>query len=450
MDSVTRSAAIGSQRQDANRTERLWVADEWREFPVWRVPIDLLVLNVDNRRFAAERRYYESKLGRSLDPENVEADAESLESILLDAQPSRTVTDDHRVEGKPSKDTTALEADWQNRKQERPFWIRPDGVVHNGNRRLAMVRRRRRSYGGDGNTWVEVVVIEDDIDEITLFRMEQHEQLTEDYKVLYTDINLLLAIRDAAETTAIDWGDDEDIDRVAGELQSIIGNNKNYAIKQLHAIRYMDAFLEDSEQPGAYELLIGQIERFRDVGAALRYVRRLAPEREEDMLDVCFAAVRIGLRHGDIRAIRNMFTDDRDRFDKLVMQIREDENGWDPTLSDSVIREPVLAEAEGSSDSRLIEDDEDDTDDEPAGPNMPDYAPAGTVRRTFNTHLDGFKASRGVDALTLLSQAINRLEALVNGTTNLLEDAIEAEVDEAAEQLQKIVDWVDEHRRLLS
>ena len=81
----------------------------------------------------------------------------------------------------------------------------------------------------DGNTWVQVVEIGDDIDELTLFRMEQHEQLTEDYKVLYTDINLLLAIRDAAEASAIDWGDADSIDRVAGELQGLIGNNKNYA-----------------------------------------------------------------------------------------------------------------------------------------------------------------------------------------------------------------------------
>ena len=78
--------------------------------------------------------------------------------------------------------------------------------------------------------------------------MEQHEQLTEDYKVRYTDINLLLAIRDAAEASTIDWGDADSIDRVAGELQGLIGNNKNYAVTQLYAIKYMDAFLDDLNQ----------------------------------------------------------------------------------------------------------------------------------------------------------------------------------------------------------
>ena len=114
MDATERTAAIRAQRQPADRPpEQLWVADAWRSFDVWRVPLDLLVLNVENRRFAAERKYFEAKLGGlTLDPENRELDALSLESILLDS--GRRV-ENGRVVGKPSKDTVALEADWLNR-----------------------------------------------------------------------------------------------------------------------------------------------------------------------------------------------------------------------------------------------------------------------------------------------------------------------------------------------
>ena len=47
--------------------------------------------------------------------------------------------------------------------------------------------------------------------------MEQREQLTEDFKVRYTDINLLLALKDAAITRNIDWADAESIERVGGD-----------------------------------------------------------------------------------------------------------------------------------------------------------------------------------------------------------------------------------------
>lgn len=445
MDATERTAAIRAQRQRADRPEeQLWVADAWRSFDVWRVPLDLLVLNVENRRFAAERKYFEAKLGGStLDPENRELDALSLESILLDS--GRRV-ENGRVVGKPSKDTVALEADWLNRGQERPFWIRPDGVVHNGNRRLAMMRRRRRKYGEDGNTWVQVVEIGDGIDELTLFRMEQHEQLTEDYKVRYTDINLLLAIRDAAEASTIDWGDADSIDRVAGELQGLIGNNKNYAVTQLYAIKYMDAFLDDLNQAEAYELLLRQIERFRDVGKAMRQVQRLAPDREEDMLDVCYAAIRSGIRHGEIRDIRKMFVNDRGRFDTLVAEIREAEAGWEPAPGTQPLHEPDLRDADDEESDGIDDPDEDDyADSEPPGPNMPDYEPAEDVRRSFDSQLDGFKASQGTDVLRLLAQVINRLEALASENRNLLEDARAAGISGIDEQLGRIRTWVDEH-----
>ena len=105
-----------------------------------------------------------------------------------------------------------------------------------------------------------------DINELAIFEMEQREQLTEDYKVRYTDINLLLAIKAAAEDKEIDWYDDESILTVAGELQHVMRNNPSYAVVQLYAIKYMDAYLDDLGEAGRYDKLIGQIERFRDVG----------------------------------------------------------------------------------------------------------------------------------------------------------------------------------------
>ena len=103
---------------------------------------------------------------------------------------------------------------------------------------LAMLRRLHREEGAEGNEYVEAVVLDDlSINELAIFEMEQREQLTEDYKVRYTDINLLLAIKAAAEDKEIDWYDDESITTVAGELQHVMRDNPAYAVVQLYAIK---------------------------------------------------------------------------------------------------------------------------------------------------------------------------------------------------------------------
>ena len=264
MNATQRSQAIKDRSESVNRTEHLWCKDEWRNFPVMRAPVDALLLNVDNWRFAAERTLMESKLGHSLDPENSEDDEISVISILLDQGYD---VDGNIVKGNPSKDYDLLKGDWLRRRQASPFWIRPDGTVRNGNRRLAMLKRLRND-GTTGTEWVDAIILHpgdpDNIDEHDLFEMEQREQLTEDFKVRYTDINLLLTIRQAAIDSGIDWYDADSVRRVAGELQEVAGGNQAYAAIQLRAIKYMDAYLNDANAPGQYHKLLRQVERFRD------------------------------------------------------------------------------------------------------------------------------------------------------------------------------------------
>ncbi|MGH3561899.1 MAG: hypothetical protein ACRDTN_08905 [Mycobacterium sp.] len=323
-----RREIISQRRLTTGRKERLWVREEWREFNVWQLPVEALLLNVDNHRFAAEKSLVEEKLGRALDPENNADDDVILEAILLDKD--YDIEADRVVGGRPGKDYEALKSDWEVRHQESPLWVRPDGLVRNGNRRLAMLKRLQREEGLAGHEYVDAVILSpDEVDEVALFEMEQREQLTENLKVRYTDMNLLLAIRAAAEARGIDWFDPESVDRVAGQLQHIIGNNKDYAVIQLNAIRYMDAYLEDSGQPGQYHKLMRQIERFRDVGKAMAQVEVDYPDDAPDMLRLMFAAIRAGRPHGTIRQLRQMFRLDRDRYADLISEVEavEEQHG---------------------------------------------------------------------------------------------------------------------------
>ena len=183
MNPDERREAIAARHVEVRRAERKWAKGDFQNFPVYRVPVDLLVLNTDNRRFKAERIKWESELGRPLDPLASEDDEASVIGILLDR--------DHellhgRVQGKPSKDTEALIADWRKRGQETPLWIRPDGWVINGNRRLAILKRLALQHGSATGIydWVEVIMLDPrEIADDDLFQMEAWEQLTEGYKL---------------------------------------------------------------------------------------------------------------------------------------------------------------------------------------------------------------------------------------------------------------------------
>ena len=436
MDATQRAALI----RDAPLTEteeRLWVIGQWRNTPVMRVPVAALVFNVDNRRFAAERSLYEQQLERSLDPDNSDADALSVEAILLDRN-LRVVGD--RVEGSPGKDYQALRQDWQRRKQESPFWIRADGRVENGNRRLAMLRRLQREEGSEGYEYVQAVVLDRlEINELAIFEMEQREQLTEDYKVRYTDVNLLLAIKDAADQKDIDWLDPASIDGVAGELQHVMRNSKTYAVVQLYAIKYMDAYLEDVGAVGRYDRLIGQIERFRDVGKIMRRVERDDPERAPAMLDVLFAAVNAGLTHQEIREIRNVFVRDPDEFGRLVEGIRNAEDQWEQPASGEALGDPEMVDEE------IDDPDAPDEAPEPPGPVVKDY-PKIQVDRVFAEAFDRHETSRSADILKIVVEVNNRLASLINPDDDRLTPALAADTSsELREAVSTMSAWFEEY-----
>lgn len=435
MDVEERVIAI-AEAPATGSTARLWVLGQWKDEPIKRVPVAALVLNIDNRRFAAERKLFEEKLGHNLDPENNEDDASSVEAILLDRN---LQVDGGRVVGTEGKDYIALRQDWQRRQQESPFWIRPDGTVRNGNRRLAMLRRLGCEEGASGYEHVDAVVLDtSSVNEIAMFEMEQREQLTEDYKVRYTDINLLLAIKDAADDLEIDWYDDESIVTVAGKLQHVMRDSKNYAIVQLYAIKYMDEYLEDLDQQGQYDKLMGQIERFRDVGRTMRQVEAEDPDRAAPMLGVMFAAVNSSMTHLKIREVRRLYRDDVDAFDRLAAAIDDAEGEWVQPTTEDPLGYPELVDEEPV-------DEEDDESDEPPGPVVTNY-PKEEVREAFVDALDSHQASQNEDPVEVVKEINRRLLALSQRSE--LSRELEDNTDLRA-AVDTMLGWFDANHELL-
>ncbi len=432
-----RMQAIETRKERCREKAKLWMQDNWNEPSVWQVPVDALVLNVDNRRFRVERLLVEEQLGRSLDPENYPDDERCIEALLLDKS--------HRVENgrivaSPSKDYEALKNDWNRRGQETPFWIRPDGTVRNGNRRLAMIKRVQREGGDSGLKWVNAVILDpSEIDEATLLEMEQREQLTENFKVRYNDIDYLLALMEAAESRDVDWFDGESIGQVAGMLQTTVEKTTQEVVRDLYAIKYMNLFLEDSEQEGQYHRLLRTLEIFRDIGRMMITIEADYTDHFDRVLQVLFAAIRAGKRYGDIRQLRTMFRKDRPRFDRLGGDISTVEAGIQPDTK------PVLASPTETSPDES--DDEEDDGAHGAGPSVTNYPPE--IGRLIDVAIDGYHASRQGDVQRTLREVVNRLESLDGGgrLDRALADAGEGAETRAA--LKGIVVWAEQYRDLL-
>lgn len=428
VDPDERQEAIATRREETGRTERRWVKGEFREFPVYRVPVDLLVLNADNRRFSAERIKWEEQLGRKLDPLASEDDEASVISILLDKNQELV---GNRIQGRPSKDTTALIADWLKRSQETALWIRPDGWVRNGNRRLAVLRRLALEQGSATGTfdWVEVIILDlDEVDDEDLFQMEAREQLTEGLKVRYTDINLLLTLREAAEREQIDWDDPESIAEVAQRIQDLVQNNSRYAEIQLWAIKYMDEFLDYVGQPGRYDFVDRQVERLRDIGKNMVWAEKEAPELALDLLEIQFNALQAGVPHGDMREIRKLAHNLPERFTEAAHEVREVVDRWREAGSQAEEEPDVPAEPE----------DEDDLDETDGPPPLP--FPRTEVKKVLRIAIETRQESQRNDAEIAIRTATEKLRLV--SPDRVIELVEQAGSERIAAAVQEIADWV--------
>jgi hypothetical protein len=430
-----RIAQLAAKLDDTDKTDRIWVKGEFRDLPVKRAPTELLYLNDDNRRFRAEGQGAAAELGRKLDPTSNPDDELSIMSLLLDRDPH---VEEDKVVGKPHKDSEALRRDWEKRGQERPFWVRPDGLVLNGNRRLAMIKRAQAELGAEFSPYVNVVVFtEDEYDDDVVFDLEATEQLTEGLKVRYSDINVLLTLRDAAVRADIDWADPDSIKSTAARIQHLVNNDPSYAEIQLNAVKYMDLYLEDLGYPGEYHRLVRTVERFREVGKTMAAVVADDEARADLMLRVMFAAVQSNIPSGDIRQLRQLWRNDPEKFDRLHGYVEELEDEAPEPEPEPEPEEPQVDE----------EDEDEENGDTGVAPAAPDY-PKQAVKRALDNAVQSVNDSRKRDKRSHVLNAASRLEHI--SAEDLSEHlGTGAEAAKLREALTTIIEWADEMRPLI-
>lgn len=264
----------------------------------YSIPTSLLQYNHDNRRFNLEIQEEEIKLGRKLDPTSKDDVKRIKELLLLDQAEAKKLKDDLRRIG----EQTEFGA------------ISFDGVVINGNRRMATLEEL---YSEDPNKKWEnlwVVRLPKDISEKDLWRIEAGLQLSKEKVADYGPINNLLMISEGKKAGLSN-------SEIAA---SMYGWNEELVESDLERLDLIDLFLVFFSAPKNYGLIkrFRLHEHFKDIQTyllkklkSLGTPKRQIPQKLEPVFIYLSAQINkpsaISVTHFDVRSICKILVDEK-------------------------------------------------------------------------------------------------------------------------------------------
>jgi len=277
------------------------IGGEKKVLPFYRFPLDLLFYNANNGRLAMDVREWEQNNGRKLDGRQPE-DAKIICEMLLCLDPDKT---------------DVLKKDLHQKGQMEPGVITHDGIVINGNRRMAVLETLHKDEPTGKWRFLEAVRLSPTISEQDLWRVEAGLQLSKDKVAEYHPVNELLKIKEG-----IDRGLSPE--EVAAAMYAWKANEIKDALDRLELI---DNFLHFLGQPDNYGAIkkFGLHEYFIDIQK-----RVIAPAKRKGIrkkhlkkrLQYTFALIRAGIlmqsrgkskrkgfTHWDIRNLDRVFSD---------------------------------------------------------------------------------------------------------------------------------------------
>lgn len=208
------------------------------DFDVYKIPIDLLVYNLNNGRMFMEVRKKENDDNidlsemKKIDPANYNNE---IESLIWETSEERN---------------EYTKKDIQKFGQIEPGVILDDGTVIDGNRRFTCLRKLHREYPNDEKfSYFLAAIIRVDGQQITNKLLKEYElrvQFGNDEKVDYKPINKFMSIYELIEKN------NEDFDyTTVGEL---INKKPGEINKICKTCKLVDEFLDYIEKPGEYQI----------------------------------------------------------------------------------------------------------------------------------------------------------------------------------------------------
>jgi hypothetical protein len=310
IDSHKKSCVKGEQKVEINGKIKFLES--------YMLPLTLLQYNHDNRRFNLEIQEYEAQLGRELDASDREDVKKIKELLLQDTIEAKKLKDDLRQLGE----------------QREVAAITHDGIVVNGNRRMATIEQlhEEESTGKWKELWV--VRLPEDISEKDLWKIEAGLQLSKEKVADYGPVNNLLMIKEGkkaglslSEIAASMYGwtekqvsaDLERLDLIDIFLQFMGGNNKsNYGL--IKKFRLHEHFIDIQK---------GLVDKLKSSGAPRKEVTK--------KLEVIFLFLKahiekpdlISITHYDVRNLCKILLDEEaaytltDSFDKYKIDVKQ-------------------------------------------------------------------------------------------------------------------------------
>lgn len=202
-----------------------------KSLDVYNVPTDILSYNFDNVRISAEKAKAETdRSGKRLDPTD-HTDQDIVGEILYSSKfYSKTATQ-------------SLQDDIEQKGQIRPAVVTVDGVVWNGNRRLAIRRKKYKETGDQEYARVNIVMLPE-MSSKELKQLERRLQMHRDLKEKYGPIQLRLDVRTSMNDP--EWSTQEIIASYGGQYNE--RDLQNYKDE----IDLIDDYLTRIKKPNDY------------------------------------------------------------------------------------------------------------------------------------------------------------------------------------------------------
>ncbi len=270
-----------------------------KTFDIYRVPLDLLLFNHLNDRFASRRREFISETGTDLKTDDLH---------------SQKVIMDFIWESNPKRNDETLKDILKN-KQQKYGVITRDGRIIDGNRRVRILKQIYYSKEGtysnidkENFKYFEAIILPDDINDTDIQLLETRLQMGEDEKVDYNAIEKYLKI-DKLKTLGMKYED------IAGLITSVESGKKAEEMQGIYKL--MCDYLTYIGEEERFSLISKMEDHFIKLYKTLSYYEKGTynvswnPD-DYDVLDlktVAFNYIRVGYEG---KAFRNIMGGQRD------------------------------------------------------------------------------------------------------------------------------------------
>ncbi len=286
---------------------------------VYRVPLGLLRLNIQNGRYAAERMARERQLGIRFDRLNPEHQR-IIRQLLKEENPSRWHD---------------LKVDLREHGQQTPAIVTAEGDVINGNRRMALLLELFDETHNAKFEVMDCTVLPLTVSEKALWRIEAGIQLSQPAQLEYGPINNLLKLREGI-VAGLSFAD------MAAVL---LGSSQDDIVESLDRLNLIDRYLDYHSKTGEYVAAQkqGLHEYFVNLQKVIKAWQRegvdkvVISRRIENAFNVMQIVGYPGIKFSqtEFRRIRDIYSDDEAR-QRLETGIHE------AVADDSAVKESTI------------------------------------------------------------------------------------------------------------